>query len=144
MPVLDWTLPRKKISLPKLYKVDVISMTDQDSFAAVVPEKSKHGTLRKIKSLNDLLDDDADNYSSGVSRSGSGEISRPETPSTEAARLSNGSAELWPDQLAQRGAKKPTGKFIVSGFSTLSRRAGGGKAVAITTCAFAYKSIQLL
>ena len=130
MPVLDWTLPRKKSSSPKLYKIDVISMTDQDSFASAMPEKSKHGTLRKIKSLNDLLDND--DHSSGVSKSSSAEISKPEMPPTE-AQLHNGSAELWPDQLAQRGAKKPTGKFIVSGFSTLSRRAGGGIASAIIT-----------
>ena len=139
MPVLDWTLPRKKSSLPKLYEIDVISMTDQDSFSTTMPpEKAQHGTLRKIKSLNNLLDDEVSNYCNGISKSGSGEISKPELiPSTEARGLQpnlNGSAELWPDQIAQRGAKKPTGKFIVSGFSTLSRRAGGGITIDNNMC----------
>ena len=111
-------------------------MTDQDSFStAMPPEKAQHGTLRKIKSLNNLLDDEVGNYSNGISKSGSGEISKPEFPS-EARGLQpnlNGSAELWPDQIAQRGAKKPTGKFTVSGFSTLSRRAGGGITYMCTT-----------
>lgn len=129
MPVLDWSLPRKKSSLPKFYKIDVISMTDQDSFAAAMPEKPSHGTLRKIKSLNDLLDSDVDNRSSGIANSNSGEICKPlEVVPTETLRPNDqtGSTELWSDHLSQRGAKRSTGQFIVSGFSTLSRRAGGG------------------
>lgn len=134
MPVYDWSFPRKKSNLEKFYKIDVISMTDQDSFAApagIPPDQPKHGTLRKIKSLNDLLDNEVDIHSS-VSKSGSGEISKklaqPEqlVASTAEAADQNGSIEQWSDQLSRRGAKKPTSQFIVSGFSTLSRRAGGG------------------
>ena len=149
MSVLDWTLPRKKKS--KLYKIDVISMTDEDSFAAAVPERPRgaYGTLRKIKSLNDLLENDVDDHSN-ISKSASGEIDKPSAgSSTETQQLmirfdqddhdevtsqprqsmagQNESTERWVDQLRQRGDKKPTGQFIVSGFSTLSRRAGGGR-----------------
>ena len=131
MPVLDWSLPRKKSSLPKLYNIDVISMTDQDSFAAVTPDRPKHGTLRKIKSLNDLLDNDVDNQSGGIFNSGSGDISKPEVSPTE---RSDQVTELWSDQLAQRGSKRSTGQLITSGFSTLSRRAGGGSHNHMYTC----------
>lgn len=152
MSVLDWTLSRKKKSLSKFYKIDVISMTDEDSFAAAAPERRAYGTLRKIKSLNDLLENDVDDHSN-ISKTTSGEISKPSV-GTETQQLmmrfdedddddevtpltsrkprqsmagQNGSTEGWVDQLRQRGDKKPTGQFIVSGFSTLSRRAGGGE-----------------
>ena len=151
MPVLDWTLPRKKNNLSKFYKIDVISMTDQDSFAPTVPAAERpgwptaHGTLRKVKSLNDLLENDVGDHHN-ISKTASGEISKPAGPEVgsttetqehlihfdqdEVQRQSvadqSGSTERWADQLRQRGDKKPTGQFIVSGFSTLSRRAGGG------------------
>ena len=152
MPVLDWTLPRKKKNLSKLYKIDVISMTDEDSFAAAVPAERPrvYGTLRKIKSLNDLLENDVGDYSN-ISKTTSGEINKPAAgpglvgspTETETQQLlmtcdqddkrgqsavadQSGSTEPWVNQLRHRGDKKPTGQFIVSGFSTLSRRAGGG------------------
>lgn len=127
MSVLDWSLSRKKSNLSKFYKiVDVINMSEEESFALVLPDKPVHGTLRRIKSLNDLLGDNGDNQ---PTRSGSGEIStkQPDVPSTTTQPVQPANqTEQWSDQLSQRGAKKPTGKFIVSGFSTLSRRAGGG------------------
>lgn len=142
MPVLDWTLPRKK-KLSKLYKIDVISMTDEDSFAAAEGPRA-YGTLRKVKSLNDLLENDVDDHPN-TSKTTSGEISKSEVGSpTETQQLMihfdqddevtsqprqsvAESTERWVDQLRQRGDKKPTGQFIASGFSTLSRRAGGGR-----------------
>lgn len=133
MPVLDWTLPRKKSNYPKLYKIArVINMTDQDStHLPTMPERPAYGTLRKVKSLNDLLDDEGSNQSS-ISKAGSEEFSKPSTeaPPTVAQHQppdQTGSTEIW--QPAQRRAKKSTERFIVSGFSTLSRRAGGGSIV---------------
>ena len=149
MPILDWTLPRKKKE-SKVYKIDVIDMSEQDSFAAVAserPQTHRHGTLRKIKSLNDLLEGDVGDRCN-ISKSASGEISKPAEPDASYAETQELSIDFdsdqdqdepqykvqrqpitdgWSDRLRQRGDKKPPGKFIVSGFSTLSRRAGGGQ-----------------
>ena len=108
-------------------------MTEQDSFVVPIGEKSAHGgNLRKAKSLNDLLSDDNENKSSVSHKTDSPEtISNPPSPQPDAAAVECSQtrcSEYWADQLTQRGDKKSTGKFIVSGFSTLSRRAGGGRA----------------
>jgi len=135
MPVLDWSLSRKKSNFYKI--VDVINMSGEDSFASVpqrsaVPERPAHNALRRIKSLNDLLNDDDDDNQPARSGSGSINITKQSDVSTAAKLQSANQTEHWSDELTQRGAKKPTGKFIVSGFSTLSRRAGGGmRAIAI-------------
>ena len=151
MPILDWSLRRKKKNLSKVYKVDVIDMAEEDSrFAAVAsaerPPGHAHSTLRKIKSLNDLLENDVD-VQCKISKSASGEISKPAGPDALHTEIQELSMDIdsdqeehqsedklqrqpvtdgWSDRLRQRGDKS-TGKFIVSGFSTLSRRAGGGQ-----------------
>jgi len=124
MPVLDWTVSRRRKGTggsTKVYKVDVISMTEDDTFAEV-PTRPDHGTLRKIKSLNDLLEEGAesDNESTKSDFEQSELQQEPEVEEKE-----TNSSKDWTNYLTQR-SKKPVERMVVSGFSTLSRRAGGG------------------
>jgi len=128
MPVLDWTLSRRRKGTggsTKVYKVDVISMTEDEAFSEM-PTRSGHGTLRKIKSLNDLLEESADSDNESTK----GELEQGEQqqePELEEKqnKLETNSSKDWTNYLTQK-SKKPVERMIVSGFSTLSRRAGGG------------------
>lgn len=127
MPVLDWTLSRRRKGTgcsAKVYKVDVISMTEDEAFGEM-PTRPGHGTLRKIKSLNDLLEKgaDSDNESTKGELEQGEQQQEPELE--EKQKLETNSSKDWKNYLTQR-SKKPVERMIVSGFSTLSRRAGGG------------------
>lgn len=145
MPVLDWTLPRRRKQggggSTKVYKVDVISMTEDDSFTEM-PTRPGYGTLRKIKSLNDLLEEegaDSDNESIKDDSEPSKQQQKPELEQKQSPTSNNWTANY----LSQR-SKKPVERMIVSGFSTLSRRAGGGNIKVLVCVRMHQPSVPLL
>ena len=130
MPVLDWTLSRRRKGAggsTKFYKVDVINMTEDDSFAEMPTTRSGYGTLRKIKSLNDLLEEEADSDNESAKSDSEPRSKQQQEPDSLSGvkQEQETSSKNWTNYLTQR-SKKPVERMIVSGFSTLSRRAGGG------------------